>query len=437
MSPFMLAIKSLRNRKFTAGLTVVSIALSVTLLLGVERIRSEAQTSFTNTISGTDLIVGARTSPVQLLLSSVFGLSNATNNIEWESYEAVTDHPGVAWSIPISLGDTHAGYRVLGTTDAYFDQFRYGRKQALRMKSGAWFASEQGAVLGAEAAQKLGYRVGDVIVVAHGSGDISFIKHDAHPFQVTGILSRTGTPVDRTVLVSLAGIDAIHADMDPADEHGHDPLIAPVTAGSRRAEHAHDSVGAVGTHHDGNEPAAITAFFIGLKSRAAALSVQRMVNEYTGEPLTAVLPAVALQQLWDIVGVVEKALLVVSAFVVVAGLSGMLVAILTSLNERRREMAILRSLGARPLHVFSLIVGEAAMMTLMGVTLGVALLFGLLTVARPLIASRFGLFVSAGSLSIYELVLMGTVCLAGLLICLVPGYRIYRYSLADGMIVRI
>ncbi len=286
-SIFALAFKSLRNRKFTAGLTVVSIALSVTLLLGVERIRKEAQTSFTNTISGTDLIVGARTGPVQLLLSSVFGLSDATNNITWESYEVIAHHPGVAWTIPISLGETHAGFRVTGTTHAYFEHFQYGRRQALQIQAGQWFADESGAVLGAEVAESLGYSVGADIVVAHGSGDVSFIKHDAHPFRVAGILEPTGTPVDRTIIVSLAGIDAIHAGMDPTDEHGHDPLSA------HEGHHHHD--------HDRN---AVTAFYVGLKSRSTALSVQRVINEYKGEPLTAVLPAVALQELWGIVGIV-------------------------------------------------------------------------------------------------------------------------------------
>jgi len=421
MAIFTLPIKSLRNRKFTVALTIASIALSVMLLLGVERIRSEAQTSFTNTISGTDLIVGARTSPVQLLLSSVFGLSDATNTISWDSYEAIAGHPGVAWTIPISLGDTHAGYRVTGTTEAYADHFRYGRRQALQMNSGGWFASEEGAVLGAEVAVNLGYRVGSDIIVAHGAGDISFIKHDAHPFQVAGILARTGTPVDRTVFVSLAGIDAIHAGMDPSDDHGHDPLAGSASAAP---------------HHE-EEPTAITAFYIGLKSRSAALSVQRMVNEYKGEPLSAIMPAAALQELWGIVGVVEKALLAVSGFVVLVGLSGMLVAIMTSLNERRREMAILRSVGARPLHIFSLVIGEAGFITIIGMTSGILLLYLLLIVAQPVIASRFGLLIGITGLSTYEMLLMGTVCAAGIIIGLIPGYRIYRHSLADGMTVRV
>jgi putative ABC transport system permease protein len=122
---------------------------------------------------------------------------------------------------------------------------------------------------------------------------------------------------------------------------------------------------------------------------------------------------------------------------VVVGLSGMLIALMTSLNERRREMAILRSVGARPLHVFSLIVGESAMLTIAGVTAGVGLLYILLVVSQPLILSKFGLFIAIGGLSHYELILMGIVCLAGLLIGMIPGYQIYRYSLADGMTIRM
>lgn len=440
MMPILsLAFKSLRNRKFTVGLTIVSLALSVALLLGVERIRNEAQTSFTNTISGTDLIVGARTSPVQLLLASVFGLSDAANTVRWESYAAIAEHPGVAWTIPISLGDTHAGYRVMGTTDAFLDHFQYGRKEALKMQIGEWFASDKGVVIGAEIARKLGYRAGSDIVVAHGSGDISFIEHDAHPFHVSGILARTGTPVDRTVFVSLEGIDAIHAGMDPNNDHGHDPLAGNVDNDHHHHEKSHGAGhhDAIDEDHIGHEPMAITAFYVGLKSRSAALSVQQTVNKYKGEPLTAIMPAMALQELWGIVGLVEKALLAISGFVILVGLCGMLVAIMTSLNERRREMAILRSVGARPLHVLSLIVGEAGLVTLMGMVTGMALLYGLLLSGQPLIASRFGLLIGITGFSVHEMLLMGTVCVAGIVIGIIPGVRIYRHSLADGLTVRV
>jgi len=328
----------------------------------------------------------------------------------------------------------------VGTTGAFLDHFQFGRKQALQMRAGAWFDAENGAVLGAEVAEKLGYRVGLGLVVAHGAGDISFIKHDAHPFHITGILARTGTPVDRSVFVSLEGIDAIHAGMDPAHDHGHDPLAGIADRNHHRAEEAHGAGNHSTIHEDrrhGQEPKSITAFYIGLKSRSAALAVQRRVNEYEGEPLTAVLPAVALQQLWGIIGVVEKTLLAVSACVVLVGLAGMLVAIMTSLNERRREMAILRSVGARPLQDFALIVGEAGFVTLMGIGLGMVLLYGLLVMAQPLIATRLGLFIAVSRPAVHEMLLMGIVFLAGILIGIVPGFRIYKLSLADGMTVKL
>src|SRR5882672_1110183 len=201
-----LAIKSLRNRKFTAALTVLSIALAVLLLLGVERIRHESRESFAATISGTDLVVGARTSPVHLLLSAVFHIGNATNNIKWESYRAIAARPEVAWTIPLSLGDSHRGYRVLGTTPECFEHFRFARDRRLSLAQGNAFEDEHDAVLGADVAQALKYHVGDSIVIAHGAGEISFATHDEHPFTISGVLARTGTPVDRAVHVSLAGL---------------------------------------------------------------------------------------------------------------------------------------------------------------------------------------------------------------------------------------
>jgi putative ABC transport system permease protein len=414
-----LAVKSLRNRKFTTLLTVVSIALSVALLLGVERIRREARESFTNTVSGTDLIVGARSGPVQLLLYSVFRIGNATNNISWKGYQEIAGTPGIRWTIPISLGDSHRGYRVMGTTPDYFEFFRFGGKGRLETTEGQVFEGVFDAVLGAEVARTLGYQVGDPIIVAHGAGEVSFIEHDDKPFQVVGVLKETGTPVDRTIHVLLEGIEAIHADWKHG-AHVHGMSISP--------DHL---------RREDLTPDAITAFFVGLESRIAALGVQRFVNEYPDEPLLAILPGVALQELWEITGVAENALLAISGFVVLVGLAGMLIALMTSLNERRREMAILRSVGARPLHVFSLIVGESAMLTLAGVAAGVGTLYGLLLVCRPLLLSGFGLFIPVGRPSAYELILMGIVCLAGLLIGLIPGYRIYRYSLADGMTIRI
>ena len=414
-----LALKSLGNRRFTTTLTIVSIALSVTLLLGVERIRKEARTSFSKTVSGTDLIVGARSSSVQLLLYSVFRIGNATNNISWESYQEIARNPDIEWTIPISLGDSHHGYRVMGTNSDYFEWFRYAGGRRLELASGRVLEGVFDAVLGAEVARTLGYHTGDPIVIAHGAGEISFIEHDDKPFEVVGVLESTGTPVDQTVHVLLEGMEAIHIDWQEG---------APIPGRSISAERVAEMDLA---------PKAITAFLVGLNSRMAVFGVQRWVNEYPQEPLSAILPGVALQELWDLIGIAEKALMAVSGFVVAIGLCGMLLALMTSLNERRREMAILRSVGARPLHVFALIAGESVMLTAAGIIGGVGLLYGLLLVARPIILSRFGLLIGVTGLSSYELMLISAVCLAGLLIGAIPAYRIYRYSLADGMTIRI
>lgn len=416
---FTLALKSLGNRRFTTVLTIVSIALSVTLFLGVERIRKEARTSFSNTVSGTDLIVGARSGPVQLLLYSVFRIGNATNNISWESYQEIARNPNIEWTIPISLGDSHHGYRVMGTNADYFEWFRYAGGRRLELASGRVLRDVFDAVLGADVARALDYHTGDPIVIAHGAGEISFVEHGDKPFAVVGVLKSTGTPVDQTVHVLLEGMEAIHVDWHEGAPIPGQSISANRVLGMDLA------------------PDAITAFLVGLKSRVAVFDVQRSVNEYSQEPLSAILPAVALQELWDLIGVAEKALLAVSGFVVVIGLCGMLLALMTSLNERRREMAILRSVGARPFHVFALIAGESVMLTVAGIIGGMALLYGLLLVAQPMILSRFGLLIGIAGLSSYELTLISAVCLAGLLIGAIPAYRIYRYSLADGMTIRI
>lgn len=414
----LLALKSLRNRKFTICLTIISIGLSVALLLGVERIRTESRDNFTNTISGTDLVVGARSGPIQLLLYSVFRIGYATNNISWESYQEISAYPAVSWAIPISLGDSHKGYRVMGTSEEYFSHFLYGNKQQLQVVRGVRFTDLYEAVLGAEVAKKLGYQIGDPIIISHGAGEVSFIEHDDKPFSVVGILAPTGTPVDQTIHVSLSSIEAIHIDWKDG---------APLAGFTISADQA---------RRLSLTPKTITAFLLKLKSPIATFKVQRAINQYKEEPLTAILPGVALQQLWQLVGAAEKALLAVSAFVVVVGLFGMLTTLMTSLNERRREMAILRSVGARPFHVFSLIIGEAILVTALGILLGILLLYGLLIVAQPLMIARFGLYISISFFSAYELLLLGLVLLAGVIAGIVPGWRIYRFSLSDGMTIK-
>lgn len=419
MAIIRLALASLWNRRTTAGLTVLALALSVMMLLGVEKLRRDAREAFTNTLSGTDLIVGARGGSTQLLLYSVFRIGDATSNVSWRSYQELSAHRRVRWSVPLSLGDSHRGYRVLGTTRDYFQHYRYGGGQALRFEDGEPFAEVLDAVLGSEVARRLGYRVGNPIVVAHGAGEVALTEHDDKPFEVVGILAPTGTPVDRTVHVSLQGIEAIHVGWEAG---------APPRGGA---------LSALGAPPQDLTPKTITAFLLGLDSKIAIFSMQRDINAYRREPLQAIIPGVALTQLWEFIGAAENALLAISLMVVVTGLLGMLVLILASLEARRREMAVLRSVGARPTHVFALFMSEAGLLACAGAALGVALLYAALAAARPVAANLLGLRLPLTGLSPHEWMILGAVVGAAILAGAIPAVRAYRRALSDGLSVNL
>lgn len=415
-----LALRSLANRRTTALLTISAIAISVALLLGVEKMRTAAREGFANTVSGVDLIVGARSGQLNLLLYSVFRVGDATSNVSWESYQKIARHPDVAWTIPLSLGDSHRGFRVLGTNGDYFKHYRFAGDRRLAFESGRAFEDLYEAVIGADVARQLGYVVGQEIVIAHGLGNVSFANHEDKPFRIVGILARTGTPVDRTVHVGLEAITAIHLDWQSG-------VQAP--AGSRiSAEQARSSA---------LTPTSITAFMVGMDMKVMTFTMQRAINEYRQEPLMAILPGVALTQLWNLVGIADTALMIVAAFVVLAGLLGMLTAILTSLNERRREMAILRSVGARPRHVFTLLVTEAGLLASLGVLCGVALTYALLFAAKPILASNYGIFLQPTGLTGYDVALLGSIIAAALLMGAWPAWRAYRNTLSDGLMIRV
>ncbi|WP_027468257.1 ABC transporter permease [Deefgea rivuli] len=414
---FKIALKSLLNRRLTVALAVLTVALSVLLLVGVERLRTEARNSFANTVSGTDLIVGARTGSVQLLLYSVFRVGNATNNIGWDSYQALSKDPRVAWTIPVSLGDSHHGFAVLGTTTDYFKHLRFGDNQALAFNQGQAFAKTHDAVLGSNVAQRLAYRLGQKITLAHGSGDGALTEHADQPFTIVGILAATGTPIDDTVHVSLDGLTAIHEGW----ESGSASLLSS------------SGVLAADENRAVPPPATITAFYVGLKSRTSIFSFQRATNQFKGETLMAIMPGVALSELWALMKIAEQALLVVSAFVMVIGLLGMLTALLTGLNERRREMAILRSVGARAWQIFVLVMGETLLLVSIGIASGIALLYLLIMVCRPILREMYSFNLTINAPTAVEWALIVATLLAGALIGIVPAWRAYRMSLSDGL----
>lgn len=416
---FSLAWRSAWSRRFTLALVVCSIALSSFMLLGVERIRTDLRDSFTSAVSGTDLIVGARTGSVQLLLYAVFHVGAATNNIRWDSVEALREQRGVSWVVPLSLGDSHRGFPVLATTADYFTHFHYGDRQPLQFREGRPFADLFDAVIGAEVAERLGYRLGQRITLAHGSGELHLADHADKPFVVTGILARTGTPVDRTVHIGLEAMEALHVDW-----MGGAP-IPGMHLGPEQVRRMH------------LRPRSVTAALVGLDNRAAVFSVQRKVNNFDGEPLMAILPGVALDELWDVVGAGEKALLLMSGLVALVSMAGLVSVVLAGLNERRRELAVLRAVGAGPRHVLLLLALEGLLMTVTGVMIGIAALALALTALGPWVQATFGLTLHPAEPTSIQWIMLAGLVAAGWLASLLPGWRAYRLALVDGLSPRI
>ncbi len=415
-----LAFKSLWNRRGTAALTLLTIAISVLLLTGVDKLRNDAREGFFNTVSGTDLIVGARSGSLPLLLYSVFNIGQPTNNIRWSSYQQIANHDQVAWSIPITLGDSHRGFRVVGTTDAYFEHYRFGKNQPLSFSQGQQFDDLFDVVIGAEVARALNYTIGDKVVIAHGLGRGSFAMHDDKPFQVSGILRPTGTAIDRNLFISLAAWEAIHIDW---------------RAGTRIPGM---NVSADEAREMDLTPTQITAFLLGLESRISTFHLQRAINNFRAEPLQAILPGVALQELWQVMSIAERTLMIISGFVVFAGFTGMLGMLLTSLNERRRELAVLRAVGASPFRIVVLLVFEAVLLTFLGILLGLLLLALITLGVQDWLALEYGIFLSPpGWPNATQWTLIGAVQLAGLFTGLIPAWRAYRYTLADGLTPRL
>lgn len=410
-----LAMKSLRNRSLTTVLTVFSIALSVILLLSVERAKRAAEDGFTQTISKTDLIVGARTGPVQLILFTVFNVGAPTQNISYKTYQEVKNHPAIAWTIPYSLGDAHKGFRVVGTNEDFFKHYRFRGNQPVEFASGKKFDGIWDVVIGAEVARKLKYRLGDPIVVTHGVTKGEGVQHhDEKPFIISGILKPTGTPLDRAVYVSLEGMKALHTEEESHEEHLHE-------------KHSYEEV-----HVD-----AITSFFVGARSRIETLKLQREINDFKGEPLLAIIPGATLSELWEGVSHIESVLRIISWMVVVVGFLAMLISLTTTLNERRREMSILRAIGATSTQIVGLLVFESALLSFLGVLLGTCFAIVLTMALQPWIEAQFGLYLSGAIFTMREGLYIFGAILGGTVIGLIPALKAQKNALKDGLSVRL
>lgn len=411
-----LPIKSIAARRLAAGLIVIAIACSFGLLIAVEKVRVAARNSFLSTISGTDLIVGPRGGSVELLLQTVFFSSQQQTMLSWNTIERLRASPEVAWAEPISLGDAHRGFPVVGTERGFFEHFAYRDGQKLSLARGSIYANLYDAVLGADVAARLGYTVGATITIGHGAGQTSFFAHDDNPFKVVGILKPTGTPVDQAILVSLQAIEALHIDWRGGAAPAAGARISATEALARKLD-----------------PQRATAVMVGLRSKFHALSLMRAINESAQEPLTAIMPGVVMQEIMSLTRPFESALRLVSISVVGVALAGMAAAILAGLEARRREMAILRAIGASPLHIAGLLLTESLFLSTAGAITGFAVVHAALWSASTQVDRLFGLSLGTVIPSVGDLIWIGLAVLSGALVGLIPAIRAYRLSVSDGL----
>ena len=421
-----LAWHSAWSRRFALVLVSVSVSVSVLILLGVQQLREDAKRSFSNAVSGVDLIVGPRGSPTELMLYSVFQIGHPSKNMGIHGFEEIQRLPQVRWAIPIQLGDTYKGYPVLGTTPTLFAEFK-SQGKGLEWAQGRAFGNpltdkdaEHEVVLGAEVAKHFRHKINDQLVLTHGAGGgPEETDHDDHPLEVVGILKPTGAPIDRSVLMNLEGFESMH--------QGWGMGISPKALKAASAS-LPDSKSAQDL-----QPVSISAVWVGLHQRADVFSVKRKIEGFNKEPLMAVLPGVALDELWQVVKIVENSLVLIGAMVSVSAMLSVAAVLLVAMSGRRKELAILRAMGASPSALMGFVLMESVMVCMTGIVLGYAFSQFLILISQDMLRTQFGVMVQPGLPSLQALTSLFALFGVSVLASLLPAWRAYSLSLMDGL----
>ncbi len=486
MQTLTVIYRNLRQRWLSTCLTALSIALGVALVTAITALRQQARASFDNVAASYELVVGAKGSPLQLVLNTVFHLDAPVGNIPYDYYRKLKADDRVAYAVPLALGDNYRGFRLVGTEPEYFTLVKLKDGQPVAVAQGRAFAGDYEAVIGSVVAREAKLGLGQTFVARHGVEDTAAAEeHEDAPFTVVGVLRETGTPLDRVIFISLGSVDEIHRDAanasqtsqslldqlnalgaepeSPAkpdarpdakpdahgDERGHrhghrhrrqEPAGAPPEAPSASAPSA-PAAPLSPPAAPASEIAEVTSVIVKLRSPGYLFLLHREINK--GKDAQAALPGVEVQKLFAIVGTVDRALLLVSLLVVAVAAVSVLVAIYNSLAERRREVAVLRALGARRRTVFAWLLWEAAVTAALGGLVGVWLGHALLATAGATLKFLSGLPLAPWTWTRLEIgpswltgyvpfeaaVVVGTLLL-GALMGLLPAALAYRVNVA-------
>ena len=407
-----LLLKSMRSRIIPTSLVTISLMASMVLLLSIERIQQGAEEGFNQSISGVDAIIGPRSSSIELVLYTVFHLGRPSNNITTKTVNDVKLRGDISWLVPIALGDSHKGFRVVATEPNYFEHIKYANGQPLVFSKGVAFAELSETVLGSDVAEKLSYRVGSKIQITHGSVESIGSKHDDFSFVVTGILNKTGTPIDRAIFLDLKGYELLHLGWK-----------------SGKKIFNLDDINLSSLPEDALIPKTVTAAFIGLKSKLTLFNFSKNIREYPKEAISAVIPGIALSELWSIVGLVDKGFQLLSWIIIAISLIAMVTLIIASLDNRKQEMTIYRANGASPKFLAMMVLCESLVIGLTAIVGAIILVTIVTYFATVQLNLALGISPSFKWISMGEITVFSFILLAGALSSLIPAVMVFRKNL--------
>ena len=440
MNLVTIAWKSIRQRGLASSLTGLSVALGVMLMVGVLVIYSVISDAFNQRAFGYHLVVGPKGSDLQLVLSSIYRVSPPIQNLPYRFYQQVKEDPLVVDAIPIAFGDVteEGAFPIVATIPRFFElPYAPGRKFRAR---GRGFEKQFDAIIGSRVRQENNWDIGTQFRLVHSGSDGHV--HD-EKFTVVGVLEQTGTPNDKTVFVPLEGFYAIAGHETPLDQAAQreadffgetiDPqLLEELRQKAKREEEAHASGGHDHHHEIPDIQKEVTAIFVNMKSDSAAVLYSGKMRK--GYKAQAINPMVPMRRLMEtIIGNVMKALLVLTGLVIVVSGVSIFVSIYNSMADRRKEIAIMRALGARRQSVFSIILAESILLCLGGGLLGLLLGHGLVFLAAPYVESQTGLIINPLAFHPFEVVLFPVLLGLAILIGFLPGMTAYRTDVARAL----
>ena len=411
MNTLRIVYKNIKQRSLSSMLTILSVLLGVGLVTAILILKNESEDAFNQAATGYEIIVGPKGSSLQLTLSTVYQIGLPIQNMPIKVYDLLKNDKRVRLAIPYVFGDNYKNFRITGTVSELFSEFEYKKGIRYKLDEGSFFSNDFEAVIGKEVADKTGLKTGDTFSGSHGIETYEGAsEHSEKKFKVTGILSRTFTPSDRIIFVSMNSVWELH-------------------------NHENENNGSEDHHIISDSMKTISAVLLKLKSPVFFDLLRRQINEnkYEGINAQAVLPLFEIKQLFDIIGNINSVILVIAYLVIFTAAVSILVSIYNSMNERMREIAIMRSLGARRFLIMKIIIFEGMFLSAAGALLGCIAGHAAVFFLQEKISGLSGIKISGFVFSMFEVYLITGTIILGIIVSIIPAVKAYRTDVSKNL----